>query len=132
MPLNVVGAEGVPLKTHWTANKRVSLNTELLIKWADKCLFPSLRVGGLSAERPAISLYDGVQTHVTLAFIEHCVENNVRRSTLSIMRYVMKCVSSVARGVPGCSFLRMFRGRHHRVSRNVSALNFLEAGSSMN
>ena len=21
-------------------------------------------------------LYDGVQTHVTLAFIEHCVENN--------------------------------------------------------
>ena len=77
MPPNVVDAEGVPLKTHWTANKRASLNTDLLIEWSEHCLLPSLRVGGLSAERPAILLDDGVQTHVTLAFIEHCVENNV-------------------------------------------------------
>ena len=77
VPPNVVDAEGVPLKTHWTANKRASLNTDLLIEWYEHCLLPSLRVGGLRAERPAILLYDGVQTHVTLAFIEHCVENNV-------------------------------------------------------
>ena len=47
VPQNVVDTEGVPLKTHWTANKWASLNTELLIEWADECLFPSLRVGGL-------------------------------------------------------------------------------------
>ena len=38
VPPNVVDAEGVPLKTHWTANKRAILNTELLIEWADECL----------------------------------------------------------------------------------------------
>ena len=47
VPPNVVDAEGVPLKTHWTANKTASLNTEVLIQWTDKSLFPSLRVGGL-------------------------------------------------------------------------------------
>lgn len=39
--------------------------------------FPSLCVGGLSAERPAIVLYDGIQTHVLLALIEKCLEQNV-------------------------------------------------------
>ena len=77
VPPNVVDDAGVPLKTHWTANKTASLNTELLIEWAETCLFPSLRVGGLSAERPAIVLYDGVQTHVSLALIEKCLEQNV-------------------------------------------------------
>jgi len=77
VPPNVVDDAGVPLKTHWIANKTASLNTDLLIEWAEKCLFPSLRVGGLSAERPAIVLYDGVQTHVSLALIEKCLEQNV-------------------------------------------------------
>jgi hypothetical protein len=34
-------------------------------------------VGGLSAERPAILLYDGVQTHVSLEFVELCAAQNV-------------------------------------------------------
>jgi hypothetical protein len=72
-----VDAEGVPLKTHWTANKTASLNTELLIQWVGTCLLPSLRVSGLSADRPAILLYDGVQRHISLAFVEHCLEKNV-------------------------------------------------------
>ena len=77
VPPNVVDDEGVPLKTYWTANKTASVNVQLLIVWADRCLFPSLRACGLSAERPAILLYDGVQTHVTLVFIEHCLAQNV-------------------------------------------------------
>ena len=77
VPPNVVDAEGVPLKTHWTACKTASLSGDLLIQWAEVCLFPSLRVVGLSAERPAILLYDGVQTHVSLEFIELCAEQNV-------------------------------------------------------
>jgi len=77
VPPNVVDADGVPLKTHWTANKTASLNTELLIEWVDTCLLPSLRAAGLSAENPAILLLDGVQTHVSLRFVEHCKSVNV-------------------------------------------------------
>ena len=76
VPPNVVDDEGVPLKTYWTASKTAGVNVQLLNHMGGS-LPVSLRACGLSAERPAILLYDGVQTHVTLVFIEHCLAQNV-------------------------------------------------------
>ena len=72
-----VSFEGVPLPTFWTANKTASLNSALLLDWAKQCLFPAFRVHGLCKERPGVLIVDGCQTHVSLEFVELCLENHV-------------------------------------------------------
>lgn len=68
---NVTDAAGQPLPTLWRANEKGSVDGGLLLEWFKFCLIPSLEAYGLSAEKPAVLIVDGVQTHISLELAEY-------------------------------------------------------------
>ena len=77
VPPNIYDDDERLLPTVWVANKKGSMTGEFMMEWAMRCLLPSMQSYGLSAERPGILLYDGVQVHLNFEFLTSMKEHNV-------------------------------------------------------
>jgi len=77
LPSSCCDANGQLIPTMWRASDTSAVSSDILKEWAEKYLIPSFKAHGLSAEKPAILLVDGVQTHCGFELAVHLRQHHV-------------------------------------------------------
>ena len=77
LPSSCCDANGQVIPTMWRASDTSAVSSDILKEWAEKCIIPSFKAHGLSAEKPGILLVGGVQTHCGFELAGHLRQHHV-------------------------------------------------------